>query len=144
MFANAQRKTQQCLLSLSVSLKKLANNNSSPTLTFSFKKKPQKVGLRTNGKLFFSFCFLICQKKRVVRDKLFCFFFVEQKHCEVWTKNNSPSDSKKLKFPLLFCFRQQKNFYFFAFSQLGNKKRRSGFLATSMNLPREKASMGFS
>ena len=92
-----KKKTQQCLLSLSVSLKTLANNNSSPTFTFSFKKKPQKVGLRTNGKLFFSFCFLICQKKKVLRDKLF-FFFVEQKHCEVWTKNKSPSDSEKLKF----------------------------------------------
>ena len=73
MFANAQQKKKlsNVYFLFKFSLKKLANNNSILTLTFSFKKKPQKVGLGTNGKLFFSFCFLIHQKKGLKKQIVF-------------------------------------------------------------------------
>ena len=131
------KKTQQCLLSLLVSLKKLANNNSSPTLTFSFKKKPQKVGLRTNGKLFFSFYFLIYQKKKGLKRQIVLFFFCWTK--TLWGLDQEQESKWFEEVEILFAFLLQattKNFSFFAFSQLGNKKRRSAFLATSMNLLR--------
>ena len=123
MFANAQQKKKlsNVYFLFKFSLKKLANNNNILTLTFSFKKKPQKVGLGTNGKLFFSFCFLIYQNKRTN-----CFFLLNKNIVRF-----GPSYLKKLKYFFVslcfFCFRQQKNFSFFAFSQLASKKEETLF-----------------
>ena len=64
------KKTHKKVYFLLSLFEKLANSNSSSTLTFSFKKKSQKLGLRTNRKVFWSFCFLICQKKAKIKRQI--------------------------------------------------------------------------
>ena len=60
------------------SLRKVANNNSSLTLTFSFKKKLQKVGFSNKWGSFFFFLFPHFPEKRVPRGKLFWLFFLNE------------------------------------------------------------------
>jgi len=60
------------------SLRKVANNNSSLTLTFSFKKKLQKVGFSNKWGSFFFFLFPHLPEKRVPRGKLFWLFFLNE------------------------------------------------------------------
>ena len=58
---------------------------------------------------------LFLQKKKVLRRKLYCFFFVEQKHYEVWSKKKSPR--------LQVIQRSWNAFLFvFVFFGTGNKK----------------------
>ena len=134
MFANAQKKNSAIFTFSFDFFEKACQQQQQPNTYFFFQKKPQKVGLRTNEKLFFSFCFLICQKKGSQETNCFVFF--------CWTKTlwglEQEQESKWFEeVEILFVY-----FYFFAFSQLSNKKRRSAFLATSMNLPREKSFHG--
>ena len=96
------------------SLRKVANNNSSLTLTFSFKKKPQKVGFRNKYEVFFSFRFLICQKKKGFKRQIVLVFFVEQNQIEVWSKNKgNKKETRRISKSLLLllsknCFASRK------------------------------------
>ena len=75
--------------SLETSLKQLVNK-SNPTLAFPFPKKKQKnLVWEQIGSCFFS----SFTKKKVSKKQIVC-FFVEQKHCNVWSKNKTSSHLK--------------------------------------------------
>ena len=95
------------------SFRKVANNNSSLTLTFSFKKKLQKVGFSNKWGSFFFFLFPHCLKKGFQEANCFGFFF-ERKHCEVWSKNKgNKKETRRISKSLLLllsknCFASRK------------------------------------
>ena len=107
-----------------------------PNTYFFFQKEATDSWFGNKWEVVFSFCFLIYQKKRVLRDKLF--LFVEQKHCEVWTKLFEEVEIL-FCFSLLFLLQATKKLFLFCLQPVRQQKRRSAFLATSMNQPREKS-----
>ena len=107
--------------------KNLSTTTAAQHLLF-FSKRSHRKLFANKWEVVLFFLFPHLPKKRgLLLKNINCFFFVEQKHCEVWTKSFEEVEIL-FWFFLLFCFRQQKKLFLFAFSQLGNKKKRSAFL----------------
>ena len=114
MFANAQKKNSAMFTFSLDFFEKAHQQQQQPNTYFFFQKDATESWFENKWEVVFFFLFSHLQKKKGVKIKrqIVFFFCVEQKHCEVWTKNKSPSHSKKLKYFFVslcfFAFRQQQ------------------------------------
>ena len=128
MFANAQKKKLSNVYFLFRFLwKSLPTTTAAQHLLFLSKRSHKKLVWEQMGSCFFLFVSSFAKNKRVLRDKLLCFVLLNKNIVRFEPRTRVQVFRRSWNCLCFFASGNKKNFYCFAFSQLGNKKRRSAF-----------------
>ena len=129
MFANAQKtKLSNVYFLFQFLWKSLPTTTAAQHLLFLSKRSHKKLVWEQMGSCFFLFVSSFAKKKRSFkRDKLLCFFLLNKNIVRFGPRTRVQVFRRSWNCLCFFASGNKKNFYCFAFSQLGNKKRRSAF-----------------